>query len=551
MVGRLALAAVAVTVTAAVATTPPVVTAKLTASPVLATVTAEIAAGWHINSHTPTDDYLIPTILTVTPPAGMQAGAVEYPTAVTRQLSFGGTKQLALYEGALRFRAPLSGVPAESGQPVRATLRYQACDDERCLPPATLELVAVIIASVPEIGLDDNTVAQSIARFGYGWTLVLVALLGLALNLTPCVYPLISVTIAFFGGRTGENRPRALAHALLYAVGICLTFATLGGSAALTGSLFGAALQRPEVLAALALVMIVLAVSNFGLYQLRMPASVLRFASRGGEGALAALFMGSTMGVVAAPCIGPSVAALLLYVGAKQDVGLGFALFLALGVGLGAPYVVLAAVAQHVRRLPRSGEWLAWMERLFGFLLLGLALFFVTPLLPPAVGRWLTMVLLAVGAAVLGFSPARASGPLGMLRRALVVTVAAAGILAISRSGATSLIGWRPFTAEALTAARGRPVLIDFEAVWCIPCREMDHTTWRDREVLRALEGFATLKADITTQDDAAQALMASWQVVGVPTFVFLDPSGAEQKRLHGYVPAAAMVDALRALSAK
>ncbi len=498
MVGRLALAAVAVTVTAAVATTPPVVTAKLTASPVLATVTAEIAAGWHINSHTPTDDYLIPTILTVTPPAGMQAGAVEYPTAVTRQLSFGGTKQLALYEGALRFRAPLSGVPAESGQPVRATLRYQACDDERCLPPATLELVAVIIASVPEIGLDDNTVAQSIARFGYGWTLVLVALLGLALNLTPCVYPLISVTIAFFGGRTGENRPRALAHALLYAVGICLTFATLGVSAALTGSLFGAALQRPEVLAALALVMIVLAVSNFGLYQLRMPASVLRFASRGGEGALAALFMGSTMGVVAAPCIGPSVAALLLYVGAKQDVGLGFALFLALGVGLGAPYVVLAAVAQHVRRLPRSGEWLA-----------------------------------------------------GMLRRALGVTVAAAGILAISRSGATSLIGWRPFTAEALTAARGRPVLIDFEAVWCIPCREMDHTTWRDREVLRALEGFATLKADITTQDDAAQALMASWQVVGVPTFVFLDPSGAEQKRLHGYVPAAAMVDALRALSAK
>src|SRR5262249_53759604 len=154
-----------------------------------------------------------------------------------------------------------------------------------------------------------------------------IALLGVALNLTPCVYPLISVTVAFFGGRTATEHRHTVRRALVYVVGICLSFSALGVVAALTGSLFGAALPRPAVLAALALVLVALAGINFGLYQAPVPAALLQRLGRVGEGDIGAFFMGLTMGIVAAPCIGPVVLALLLFVGARQSPALGFALF--------------------------------------------------------------------------------------------------------------------------------------------------------------------------------------------------------------------------------
>ena len=151
--------------------------------------------------------------------------------------------------------------------------------------------------------------------------------------------------------------------------------------AALTGSMFGAALQRPAVLVTIATVLVLLAASNLGLYTFRVPAPLMRRIGRVGEGVLGAFIMGLTMGIVAAPCIGPIVVALLLFVGARQSVALGFALFFTLALGMGAPYVALAAAAGRLRRLPRSGPWLEWVERAFAFLLLGLAVYFLAPLL--------------------------------------------------------------------------------------------------------------------------------------------------------------------------
>src|SRR5207245_2170415 len=182
-----------------------------------------------------------------------------------------------------------------------------------------------------------------------------IMLVGVALNLTPCVYPLISVTVAFFGGRTETAEARhTVRRALLYVLGICLTFSTLGVTAALTGSLFGSALQRPVVLAAIALVLVGLAGSNFGLYQLRVPSPLMQRLGRVGEGDLGAFFMGATMGVVAAPCIGPAVLALLLFVGALQSVALGLALFLALWLGLVRPGAVLRSLPRRLCRRARA-----------------------------------------------------------------------------------------------------------------------------------------------------------------------------------------------------
>jgi thiol:disulfide interchange protein DsbD len=525
------------------------VSARLRADATQAVAEVTIAPGWHINAHEPRDAFLIPTTLDVSPPEGQTAGAVTWPPPVERTLAFSPGKPLLLYEGTIKLTALLGGRGGAS--PVRARLRFQACDDTTCLPPRTLELVAQHEPGAAA-GSADNAVADAVARWGWGLTFVWVGLLGLALNLTPCVYPMISVTIAFFGGRRATESTR-VAHALLYVLGICITFSALGVAAALTGSLFGAAMQQPVVLAAIALLMVALALANFGLYQVRFPSALVQAAGRGGDGAFGAFFMGLSMGVVGAPCIGPIVAALLLYVGARQSALLGFALFFVLGLGMGLPYVALATAAGRLRRLPRSGAWLGWMERLFGFVLLGLALHFVTPLLRPGIVQALWTALLLVAGVVLGFLGAVAGEPVGYhwARRLAGVAAIAVGLSGYFVAEAENPIAWVPFSDEALAqaTATGRPVLIDFQAAWCLPCREMERTTFRDPAVVRATREFAALKADVTAQDDQAEALMAHWQIPGVPTYVLLGPDGQERKRFIGFVPVERMLDGLREAS--
>jgi thiol:disulfide interchange protein DsbD len=522
--------------------------ARLEASAGQAIAEVTIAPGWHVNAHEPRDAFLIPTTLTLTPPPGQTAGAVAWPAPVERTLAFSPDTPLLLYEGTVRLVAPLHGAPASGSAPLRGALRYQACNDTKCLPPRTLELVAS--ASRSAAGAAEGTdVADFVARWGWSATFLWVGLLGLALNLTPCVYPMISVTVAFFGGRTAAESTR-VGHALLYVLGICLTFSGLGVVAALTGSLFGSAMQQPAVLWGIALLMVALALSNFGLYQLRMPSGLVQAAGRAGEGAFGAFFMGLTMGVVGAPCIGPIVAALLLYVGAQQSAALGFALFFALGLGLGLPYLALAIAAGRLRRLPRGGAWLGWIERLFAFVLLGLALHFVTPLLPAGVVRVLWTGLLVVAGAVLGFLGTVAGEPVGYhwARSAAGAAAIVVGLAGLFGLEAESPIVWTPFSEQALADAtsNGRPVLIDFQAAWCLPCREMERTTFRDPEVVRATREFAALKADVTAQDERAEALMARWQVPGVPTYVILGPDGRERRRFIGFVPADRMLEGLR-----
>ena len=245
-------------------------------------------------------------------------------------------------------------------------------------------LLGIIIALSARIAqaAAENAPAAVFAHHGWFVGFVFVFLGGIALNLTPCVYPLIGVTVAYFGNQGGGPR-RVLTLAILFRAGdrrdvLRCEFVAV----AMSGGLFGAAMQNPYVLSLLAAMLVVLALSSFGMFSLQPPQWMLQRAGVARPGYAGAALMGLGMGVVAAPCIGPFVLGLLLMVERSASPVFGFALFFTLAIGLGLPYIFLALAAGSIRKLPRSGEWLAWVEQLFGFVLIGLALYFLDPVVP-------------------------------------------------------------------------------------------------------------------------------------------------------------------------
>jgi thiol:disulfide interchange protein DsbD len=525
---------------------------------------ADIERGWHINGHKPEQPFLIPTEVHLTLPPGISSDTLNYPRADRKAFAFAAGKELLVYEGKVGITTALN-VPADFiGTRVRieAVMRYQACNDSTCLPPTStsaeivVPVAATVMAPSPAASARGDSFAMDlsawIAARGLAGTLLAVFLLGAGLNLTPCVYPLISVTIAYFGTQGHRRGARVAALAAIYVLGITLSFSIVGVAAALSGGILGAALQRPPVLISIATLMVALSLSSFGLYQLRPPVWLMRRVSGSTYGAFGALFMGLTMGVVAAPCIGPVVLGLLMFVGSRQNVWLGFSLFFVLGLGMGLPYLALAMMAGSLKALPRSGEWLLWIERLFGFLLLGLAGYFVAPLLPPTLSRLLLPALAGIAGIYLGFIDRSGhSVPyFRFLQRAVgIVAIVAAVWMAVPRR-AESTIRWQAFESTSIEAARraGRPAVVDFVADWCIPCHEMDRQTYTDADVQLEAERFDMLRADITRETEETSELVDRYEVHGVPTLIFFNSSGDEVRRLVGYVGSVEMLEVMRGI---
>jgi thiol:disulfide interchange protein DsbD len=532
-------------------------------------VDVRILDGFHVNSHTPTEDYLIPTSLKIAPPEGAKAAEPAYPAGKTKKFSF-ADKPLSVYEGAFRIDVPMTWAgppPAVSG-----TLDFQACTDTQCYAPASVPFQAApgaaaaaaverteAPASTGTPTLGGGAVPLSAAPRDWGASsaagaerdfqgelerrglpLVLLAIFGggLALNLTPCVYPVIPLTISFFGGQTSAGR-RPFGLAAIYVLGMATMYSALGVAAALSGRLFGSALQSPWVLAGVALVLVALALSMFGLYDLRMPTALMQKAGAR-SGAMGAYGMGLLVGVVAAPCVGPFVLGLLAFVAARQQAGLGFLFFFVLSLGLGLPYLFLGAFSGSLSRLPRAGMWMESVKKAFGWVLLAMAAYFLRPALPAPAGGWILPAVLAIGAVAIALT----SGWRPLARGAAAVVFLAAAFFFVPRVAATEGPAWRSYEA-AKVAASGRPSIIDFAAAWCVPCRELDEKTFSDPRVREALRRRDLYKADLTRSGSADVAeLSRKYAILGVPTIVFLDAEGRERTdlRLVGFEDADAFL---------
>ena len=375
---------------------------------------------------------------------------------------------------------------------------------------------------------------------GYYLILILAAVCvgGMALNLTPCIYPLIPITLSYFGGRSESVQQGKALHGIFYILGLALTNSTLGVIAALTGGLVGSVLQSSVVLVVISTILLFFALSLFGIWEIRLPARFNALASRTYGGYGGSLFMGLTLGIIAAPCIGPFVVGLLSWIAAIGKIWFGFTVFFVLSVGMGLPLFVLAMFSSNIDRLPRSGEWLIWVKKLMGWILLAMAVYFIRPLLPELYGVILFSLAAAAAGIHLGWlEESSAQAPAFKGFRKIVGIGCLAGALFVSGSYYTRGPGVNWISSpdrvdRILEQARKeeKPVIIDFSAAWCAPCRELDETTFRHPRVLEMSKQIVMIKIDLTSgADPAHNELLKRFQVKGVPTVLFLDGEGRER----------------------
>ncbi|MGE0558658.1 MAG: protein-disulfide reductase DsbD [Burkholderiales bacterium] len=527
-------------------------------------------------------------------PSAVGAGPAELPPGRLKKDEFFGETQV--FRDEVRIRLPINAGGMERAVLVATS---QGCADAGvCYVPveqkAELRLTAVGNFPAGEEPLSrlfagsrsPDAAAKGedglVADLFHGETWLLIASFfgfGLLLSFTPCVLPMVPILSGIIVGR-GQHMTRAhgVLLSLAYVLGMAITYALAGVAAGLSGAMLSAALQNPWVLGGFAAIFVALALSMFGFYELQLPTALQsRLAgasSRLHGGHYTGVFvMGVLSALIVGPCVAAPLAGALLYISQSGDAALGGSALFAMALGMGAPLVAVGASAGAL--LPKAGPWMETVKRFFGVMLLAVAIYLVSPVIPVTAQMlgWAAL-LVFTGIYLRAIDPlppaartfARLSKGAGVI--ALVAGIAfLVGALSGSRDVLQPLSGLRGTAAgaptgpgvafqrvadlaeldAAISAAGGKTVMLDFYADWCVSCKEMERYTFTDPAVQSRLAGMVKIQADVTANTAEHQALLKRFRLFGPPGIVFFDPAGREIQglRVIGFQPAGKFAEVL------
>lgn len=463
----------------------------------------------------------------------------------------------------------------------RFKLTYQACTTEHCLFPKSIFIEAPFevvssrgVASVGAPPTDQGLIAQTETRTpaqasneptsefqnalskGMLPALLFIFVVGFVTSLTPCVYPMIPITLAVIGARSKEqSKMKSFSLSVVYVFGIALTYSILGVAAAKTGALFGAALSSIWVVTGIAVVFVIMGLSMYGLFEIQPPAFIRdKFGTaKTGGGYGGAMAAGLVAGVVASPCVGPVLVSVLAHIAKTQDMVLGFSLLFTFALGMGMLFIVIGTSSSLLGHLPKAGPWMDGVKFFFGTTMIAMALYYIQPLYPVWLFRGLLgLALILIASAFGAFEPNDKLAGLGRVRKGamlaafvvgLVFTLAgvlersgfslASGAAAVASNGYQKL-DWQPYSDASLDEARksGKPVLIDFYADWCGACIELEKYTFTDERIRRLSEQYTLLKIDATEDFPGLDELKTRYEVMGLPTMIFYGTDGEIRKDL-------------------
>ncbi len=490
--------------------------------------------------------------------------------------------------------------PAEP-TPIPFTVGYQGCTESptyACFPPTwvdvTLELSPLAAGGSPvtaheqvfaqyglgpaagaaeaEAGADEGSGSledrlRRALQQGSFIAFLLVFIGGILSSFTPCVYPMIPITISYVGGKA-RSRVHGFILSLFFVLGIAVTYAILGLVAAGTGAVFGAMMQSTAAIIVVAAIFAAMGASMLGAFDLVLPSSLTTSmqttsASKTGSGGgiLGAILMGATTGLVASPCVGPILVVLLTFVAETGSLFFGFWLLFTFACGLGMLFLVLGTFAGALTALPQAGGWMDTVKHVFGVILIAMAIYYLRNLLPPETTRFILGVFLVmVGVFTGAFNPLPEAPSRGLLfRKALGVLIFLGGavvflawlfaLVGFPMAAGPGLAAGAPGMAAhaepdwlisdeaalAQAAQQGKPAILDFWATWCAACLELDEKTWIDPRVYEESKRFVAVKMDLTKNDDFANEVRARHKVVGMPTVIFFDSQGNEARRFEGF----------------
>ncbi len=516
-------------------------------------------------------DGMIPTSLSFSASPHLQVADISFPLPVWKTFSY-AKEPVAVFSDEIQVHGVLTVNPgAPSGKLTQEGLfSFQACTAHSCMPPEDV-VVPLELSITPQgsevtfLNKEAFQVPQDAAvpdlgfpgvGFGTGiWlTLLGIFLGGMALNLTPCIYPLIPITVSYFGGMSDQFKGKTIVHGIMYILGLSITNSALGLTASLTGSMVGRIIQEPAVVIGVASILVLLATSFFGLWEFRLPSGLMRVSSKTYGGYFGTFFMGLTLGIVAAPCLGPFILALLAHVAQQGDPFYGFICFFVLSVGMGLPLAVLAVFSGALTKLPLSGGWLLWIRKLLGWVLVAMAGYMLKTIIGSDAARMALGAAIMVAAGLhLGWLDREkgVSRTFVRIRRALGTLLIFLGVVFLQTDHKIG-VKWTPYdpAGMALAAEKKIPVILDFYADWCVPCQNMDEEVFTDPDVLAMSKLFGMMRVDLTQKHQMQNELLKKYHVKGVPTILFINHEGKIQEALsiETYVDKDVILDRMRRL---